>query len=222
MSTVWTTCRLCGEQRVPFGYVGDVVGSVCMCRFEGPAGTGYGAELQRLIADRQLAERDARIAELGRALDEVSKMFSDLSPRAVELARRVDELQCERDEATAATKTLREAADELLAACDTSDGCCYGTLSTSFVKQVLGERGTDRDALVAQLERERDEARSHLQSVVSEVQDLIGESHGVYGLHLNGDAAPWSEIVAGGRFERIASVDAAREYIDAAMKGGGS
>lgn len=133
---------------------------------------------------------------------------------------RIAQLERERDEATAATKTLREAADKLLEACDTSDGCQYGTLSTSFVRQVLGERGTDRDALLAHLERERDEARSHLQAVVSEVQNLIGESHGVYGLHLNGDAAPWSEIVAGGRFERIASVDAAREYIDAAMKRG--
>lgn len=78
----------------------------------------------------------------------------------------------------------------------------------------------ERDARIAQLERERDEACLHLRAVVSEVEDLIGESCGVYGLHLNGDAAPWSELVAGGRFERIASVAAAREYIDAAMKGG--
>lgn len=97
----------------------------------------YRGLVLRTDAERLLVAREARIAELGRALDE----------------------------ATATTKTLREAADELLeacdtsdGACDTSDGCCYGTLSTSFVKQVLGERGTDRDALVAQLERERDEA----------------------------------------------------------------
>lgn len=83
---------------------------------------------------RLLAERDARIAELKR----------------------------ERDEATAETKTLRKAADELLEACDTSDGCRYGTLSTSFIRQVLGERGTDRDALIAQLELERDEMNAAL------------------------------------------------------------
>lgn len=46
-------------------------------------------------AERLLAERDARIAKLERALGG----------------------------ATAETKTLREAADELLEACDTSDGC---------------------------------------------------------------------------------------------------
>ena len=43
-------------------------------------------------------------------------------------------------------------------------------------------------------------------SLAVEVWDLIGESHGVTGLHLNGDVAPWSEIVPGGRFERLPSL----------------
>jgi hypothetical protein len=33
------------------------------------------------------------------------------------------------------------------------------------------------------------------------IRDLIENSHGVIGLHLNGDNAPWEELLAGGRFE---------------------
>ncbi len=48
-----------------------------------------------------------------------------------------------------------------------------------------------------QLERELAVARKGLEAVES----LINESHGVSGLHLNGDLAPWSELRTGGRFE---------------------
>jgi len=33
------------------------------------------------------------------------------------------------------------------------------------------------------------------------VEALINESSGVFGLHLNGDPSPWSELRTGGRFE---------------------
>ena len=33
------------------------------------------------------------------------------------------------------------------------------------------------------------------------VDDLIAQSTGVSGLHMNGDLAPWEELVEGGRFE---------------------
>lgn len=32
-------------------------------------------------------------------------------------------------------------------------------------------------------------------------ESLINESQEVYGLHLNGDPAPWEELLEGGRFE---------------------
>ena len=53
---------------------------------------------------------------------------------------------------------------------------------------------------------------------LGEVQDLISESHGVYGLHLNGDESPWSEIEQGGRFERLTTLPEALAAIDA-LKG---
>ena len=41
---------------------------------------------------------------------------------------------------------------------------------------------------------------------LQELSDLISESSGVYGLHLNGDLSPWDEIEQGGRFERFTSL----------------
>ena len=33
------------------------------------------------------------------------------------------------------------------------------------------------------------------------VEDLINDSHGVLGLHMNGDVALWNELRTGGRYE---------------------
>lgn len=42
------------------------------------------------------------------------------------------------------------------------------------------------------------EALTHL---VRSLDELIAESGGVYGLHMNGDPAPWSSLTEGGHFE---------------------
>ena len=54
---------------------------------------------------------------------------------------------------------------------------------------------------------------------LTEVQDLIGESSGVYGLHLNGDESPWSEVEQGGRFERLTTLPEALAAINEVLKG---
>ena len=43
--------------------------------------------------------------------------------------------------------------------------------------------------------------RDILIAAIKSVEALIDESEGVYGLHLNGDLAPWDELLAGGRYE---------------------
>lgn len=45
-----------------------------------------------------------------------------------------------------------------------------------------------------------------LTALAREVWDLVAESQGVAGLHLNGDIAPWEELLPGGRFERLSSL----------------
>jgi len=56
------------------------------------------------------------------------------------------------------------------------------------------------------LERENEALRKGLDAVVA----LINESHGVSGLHLNGDIAPWGELRTGGSFDEwLSDFDAA-------------
>lgn len=49
--------------------------------------------------------------------------------------------------------------------------------------------------------REKDAELEQLRAGVEAVNVLIESSEGVAGLHLNGDLAPWVELLAGGRFE---------------------
>lgn len=50
-----------------------------------------------------------------------------------------------------------------------------------------------------EIESLREEIR-RLRAALHEVRDLILESTGVYGLHLNGDPAPWAELIYPGRY----------------------
>jgi hypothetical protein len=43
--------------------------------------------------------------------------------------------------------------------------------------------------------------RAALVGAIEDIKHLMAESKGVYGLHLNGEPAPWSEIDDGGAFE---------------------
>lgn len=42
---------------------------------------------------------------------------------------------------------------------------------------------------------------ARLREAVDAVFTLIADSHGVAGLHLNGDVAPWDELLRGGHYE---------------------
>lgn len=57
------------------------------------------------------------------------------------------------------------------------------------------------------------------EELVNSLNDLIDSSHGVAGLHLNGDVAPWDELLSGGRFEEwLMSLDDARTLLAAITK----
>jgi hypothetical protein len=61
-----------------------------------------------------------------------------------------------------------------------------------------------RGRTIARVTFERDrvtQERDALKKGVDAVCDLIAESGGVYGLHLNGDGAPWNDLLAGGKYE---------------------
>lgn len=78
----------------------------------------------------------------------------------------------------------------------------------------------EQQARIAELEQAAPEpdtvaadAWDALAALVGEIDDLIDESGGVYGLHLNGEPAPWGEILQGGRFERLCSLYDARRLL---------
>lgn len=62
---------------------------------------------------------------------------------------------------------------------------------------------------LAAVTAERDALRRAHDAVLA----LMNDSHGVVGLHLNGDEAPWDELRTGGRFEEWLSP------FDAALRG---
>lgn len=71
-----------------------------------------------------------------------------------------------------------------------------------------------------ELASQRDELLEALEKLSSDVEALMKESGGVYGLHQNGEPAPWGELVAGGRHETwLLSLSDAAELI-AKLKAG--
>ena len=54
-----------------------------------------------------------------------------------------------------------------------------------------------------------------LNELLDDIDALVDNSKGVAGLHLNGDVAPWSELLSGGRFEEwLVSVERARAALE--------
>ena len=54
-----------------------------------------------------------------------------------------------------------------------------------------------KDDIIRKLNDENEKLKAGIESVES----LINESEGVVGLHLNGDVAPWKDLLQGGRYE---------------------
>lgn len=52
-----------------------------------------------------------------------------------------------------------------------------------------------------------------LKALVGEIGDLIESSEGVYGLHLNGDPAPWGDLLPGGRYDEWLAVFAKAQEV---------
>ena len=76
------------------------------------------------------------------------------------------------------------------------------------------ELSADRHRHLLEIRR-LDAEVERLRAGVKAVQALIRESDGVAGLHLNGDIAPWSTLLAGGHYEEwLRDLSAALEAFD--------
>lgn len=69
-----------------------------------------------------------------------------------------------------------------------------------YEKSLLDRHGGEPLALLDELDAARAE-RDALRKGIKAVEDLINDSSGVAGLHLNGDYASWESLRTGGHFE---------------------
>lgn len=88
-----------------------------------------------------------------------------------------------------------------------------------FAECKMSEQAVEIKRLQDELERILAKCE-RLTKGIKAVADLIEQSGGVYGLHLNGDPAPWSDLTTGGYFENwlIDFDDALQALADAERK----
>ncbi|WP_434430301.1 hypothetical protein [Aeromonas veronii] len=76
---------------------------------------------------------------------------------------------------------------------------CAGVPTEELERHHLAHAGEVRFRI--EMTRQRDELLAALEKLSGDVEALMKESGGVYGLHQNGEPAPWGELVVGGRHE---------------------
>lgn len=107
----------------------------------------------------------------------------------------------------------RENARRIVACVNACRGLPTDELEQKGLVAAVGTQLLEADQL-------RDELLAALEKLSGDVEALMKESGGVYGLHQNGEPAPWGELVAGGRHETwLLSLSDAAELI-AKLKAG--
>ncbi|MCZ0752545.1 hypothetical protein [Aeromonas enteropelogenes] len=83
-----------------------------------------------------------------------------------------------------------------------------------LIRQSLSDIKSGNGLTFGKVVEQRDELLAALEKLSGDVEALMKESGGVYGLHQNGEPAPWGELVAGGRHEEwLLSLSDAGELI---------
>ncbi|BCB62174.1 hypothetical protein HaloA020_28750 [Halomonas sp. A020] len=116
------------------------------------------------------------------------------------LAQEVDELRANADEMKRLKTELRNALG-----CDAPNPsmCDLVVEAQLLTRERDAYRAAEEHqiALRQRLEAERDALAVHVERITTDIHELMDNSEGVAGLHLNGDVAPWGELTAGGAFE---------------------
>jgi len=79
--------------------------------------------------------------------------------------------------------------------------CQCKIVKDEFDGAVIQISGGPQTGATSSREIELENENATLRKGIQAVEDLISESRGVYGLHLNGDPSPWGELRSGGNFE---------------------
>ena len=190
--------------------------SQCSCGFTA-AGRARIEEMGK-VYDRVMADCDAacqRVDELQSTLDRYHiehpticyQCACELGPgqteakSVVELRQRIAELETKLDALATTSKSVIAGLEAQL-----RDAKLADRSAEESEKDLETLRGDSRlrDTMIEvarQAYVELEKERSVLISGLKAVRDLINGSHGVSGLHQNGDVAPWHELREGGRFE---------------------
>lgn len=151
------------------------------------------SQLEQQLTDKQQA--------LGYTNETLSACQNEIRGMAEEIQRLQQQLQgsvdvkesvekdVKIDELIRKNQALQQQLDEYSSALDSSNPADW---NKHLYKEI--ER-------LQQQVKERGERMVLMLKAINAFKDLISESEGVYGLHLNGDPAPWNELQAGGRYE---------------------
>ena len=165
-------------------------------------------------------------AKLGSAERRAGECHADASHYASHCALLVAENESLRQQLAASDAALIESrANDREAMRQLAEAQARTAEIESELSQCQQDRRREHDLRVRlageneELERVQGVLVESAQGLLMDVQDLINESEGVAGFHLNGDVAPWGELLSGGRFERLGNMDAVRAALAEAKKG---
>lgn len=197
-------CRVpgCGEKMRLAGSYANHFGvqvESWLCSIGGPEDSPYHQKCRELVDERELCQSCAE--ELRACMDEKINLETKVKNQRVRLVY----LEGATNHGAGTPLSIAKAeVQELKSLLETHRG-----LIASQLAQIEAIR-SDNAAIRAQLaarDAELAEVVTHAASLLNEIKSLMDESGGVYGMHLNGDLAPWSELEAGGQFERLTSLD---------------
>lgn len=174
-----------------------------------PKMAAHAAEVERLTGERDEAERARNYLYDGVNKALHSNGGGPERPAGCDLVGYLKhDLQQLREERDSAVRE-RDAARKSLVACQLDNGTAELIVSRDFVAEARRIKKT-----AARIMQERDAAVEALRGLVSSVDALVSDSYGVVGLHLNGDVAPWDELLQGGRYEEwLAALEDARAIL---------
>ena len=113
---------------------------------------------------------------------------------------------------------LEANARRIVACVNACEGVSTKLLENNPPIRELAARHNEALREIEALKNGRTELVNALGELVGEIEQLADESCGVAGLHLNGDVATWEEILPGGRFERLGSLERAESAIAKAAR----
>lgn len=175
------------------------------------------------LRDHQNGGRRAECEEAANQIEALRDMF-DSARLALDVIRNalgvpVEPHQSQLERMVEAAQAKRGAVpidrNELQAAGAHPAPCARHCEATAFDIEVRNLRSQAKHSMLCAeaFKAEAGNLRRVLASLVDEIDSLIGESTGVYGLHQNGDPSPWHELLAGGRFQRL-DLGEARAAVD--------